>query len=95
MASALRLISPLRRSTGFVEAIWGQCFRGMVMEANTSSRAQAQARAFQSVVDLQSAINRFIKDYTAANPKRLTWKAKLDDIDTARSPGFQLLESIR
>jgi transposase len=49
---------------------------------------------FYSLVDLQAAINRFIKEYNANDAKPFIWKADPDEIVAARNRGFQTLESI-
>jgi hypothetical protein len=49
---------------------------------------------FYSLVDLQAAINRFIKEYNANDAKPFIWKADPDKIIAARNRGFQTLESI-
>ena len=49
---------------------------------------------FHSLVDLQAAINRFVREYNAANPQPFIWKAHPDDIIAARNRGFQTLKSI-
>jgi transposase len=49
---------------------------------------------FHSLVDLQAAINHFIREYNANNPKPFIWKADPDEIIAARNRGFQTLESI-
>ncbi len=48
---------------------------------------------FHSVVDLQAAINRFVREYNADNSKPFTWEADPDAIIAARNRGFQTLES--
>jgi transposase len=48
---------------------------------------------FHSVVDLQAAINRFIKE-TNENPKPFVWTKKPDDIIAAVKRGHQVLDSI-
>jgi transposase len=58
------------------------------------TRRRLKYGVFHSVVDLQAAINRFIHEYNAANPKPFIWKADPDDIIAARNRGFQMLESI-
>ena len=58
------------------------------------TRRRLKHGVFKSVVDLQAAINRFITQYNATDPKPFTWKAKPDDIIAARKRGFQMLESI-
>jgi len=58
------------------------------------TRRRLKHGVFKSEVDLQAAINRFIAEYNATDPKPFTWKAKPDDIIAARKRGFQMLESI-
>ena len=58
------------------------------------TRRRLKYGVFHSVVDLQAAINRFIREYNASSPKPFAWKAKPDDIIAARNRGFQKLESI-
>jgi hypothetical protein len=48
---------------------------------------------FRSIVDLQSAINRFL-DETNNNPKPFTWTADPDKIIIAVKRGHQTLDSI-
>lgn len=48
---------------------------------------------FHSLVDLQTAINRFIKEHNASDAKPFTWRADPDEIIAARNRGFQALES--
>jgi len=57
------------------------------------TRRRLKHGVFHSVVDLQAAINRFIREYNADNPKPFVWKANPDDIIAARNRGFQTLES--
>jgi transposase len=58
------------------------------------TRRRLKHGVFRSVVDLQAAINRFVKEYNAENPKPFVWKANPDDIIAARNRGYQMLESI-
>jgi len=58
------------------------------------TRRRLKHGVFCSVVDLQAAINRFIREYNGADPKPFIWKANPDDIIAARNRGFQTLESI-
>ena len=58
------------------------------------TRRRLKHGVFHSVVDLQAAINRFIREYNADNPKPFIWKANPDEIIAARNRGFQTLESI-
>ena len=48
---------------------------------------------FHSLVDLQAAINRFIKEHNETEAKPFTWRANPDEIIAARIRGFQMLES--
>jgi len=41
-----------------------------------------------------AAINRFIREYNANEPKPFAWKADPDEIIAARKRGFQTLGSI-
>ena len=58
------------------------------------TRRRLKHGVFHSVVDLQAAINRFVREYNADDPKPFTWKADPDAIIAARNRGFQTLESI-
>ncbi|MEJ6677200.1 IS630 family transposase [Parasphingorhabdus sp.] len=58
------------------------------------TRRRLKHGVFHSLVDLQAAINRFIREYNANNPKPFVWKADPDEIIAARNRGFQTLESI-
>ena len=58
------------------------------------TRRRLKHGIFHSLVDLQAAINRFVREYNAANPQPFIWKAHPDDIIAARNRGFQTLESI-
>ncbi len=58
------------------------------------TRRRLKHGVFHSVADLQAAINRFVREYNAANPQPFIWKADPDDIIAARNRGFQTLESI-
>jgi transposase len=58
------------------------------------TRRRLKHGVFHSVVDLQAAINRFIREYNDKDPKPFVWKADPDDIIAARNRGFQTLESI-
>ncbi|MEM9263560.1 MAG: IS630 family transposase [Pseudomonadota bacterium] len=49
---------------------------------------------FFSLVELQAAINRFIKEHNDTEAKPFTWRADPDEIIAARNRGFQMLESI-
>ena len=58
------------------------------------TRRRLRHGVFHSVVDLQAAINRFVSEYNAADPRPFIWKADPDDIIAARNRGFQTLKSI-
>ena len=49
---------------------------------------------FHSLVDLQAAINRFIKEHNETEAKPFNWRANPHEIIAARNRGFQMLESI-
>ena len=57
------------------------------------TRRRLKRGVFHSIVDLQTAINRFIAEHNA-QPKPFVWKANPDKIIAARNRGFQTLESI-
>lgn len=48
---------------------------------------------FHSLVDLQAAINRFIKEHNETEAKPFNWRAEPEQIIAARNRGFQMLES--
>ncbi|MFS8053032.1 IS630 family transposase [Rhizobium sp. BR 317] len=56
------------------------------------TRRRLKNGVFHSVVDLQAAINRFIKEHNE-EPKPFVWKADPDDIIAAVRRGHQVLES--
>jgi transposase len=58
------------------------------------TRRRLKHGVFHSLVDLQAAINRFVREYNAGNPQPFVWKASPDDIIAARNREFQTLESI-
>ena len=58
------------------------------------TRRSLKNGVFYSLVDLQTAINRFIKEYNQNDAKPFIWKADPDKIIAARNRGFQTLESI-
>ena len=58
------------------------------------TRRRLKHGVFYTLVDLQAAINRFIKEYNAKDAKPFIWKADPDKIIEARNRGFQTLESI-
>lgn len=57
------------------------------------TRRRLKHGVFQSVVDLQAAINRFVAEHNQ-HPKPFIWRADPNAIIAARSRGFQALESI-
>ena len=57
------------------------------------TRRRLKRGGFYSLVDLQAAVNRFIKEHND-NTKPFNWKADPDDIIAAVKRGFQALESI-
>jgi len=58
------------------------------------TRRRLKHGVFYTLVDLQAAINHFIKDYNADQAKPFIWKADPNKIIAARNRGFQTLESI-
>jgi transposase len=58
------------------------------------TRRRLKHGVFRSIVDLQAAINRFIAEYNANDPKPFVWRANPDAIIAARNRGYQTLESI-
>jgi len=58
------------------------------------TRRRLKHGVFHSLVDLQAALNRFIREYNPAEPKPSIWKANPHDIIAARNRGRQTLESI-
>ena len=58
------------------------------------TRRRLKHGVFHSVLDLQAAINRFIRDHNETEARPFTWKADPDKIIAARNRGFQTLESI-
>ena len=58
------------------------------------TRRRLKHGVFRSVCDLQAAINRFVAEHNADDPKPFTWRADPDAIIAARNRGFQTLESI-
>ena len=57
------------------------------------SRRRLKRGVFCSLVELQTAINRFIAEHNE-KPKPFVWRADPDAIIAARARGFQALESI-
>jgi len=58
------------------------------------TRRRLKHGVFYTLVGLQTAINRFIKEYNANEAKPFIWKADPNKIIAARNRGFQTLESI-
>jgi len=57
------------------------------------TRRRLKRGVFRSIVDLQAAINRFLRE-TNDNPKRFTWTADPEKIIAAVRRGHQVLDSI-
>lgn len=57
------------------------------------SRRRLKRGVFRSLVELQEAINRFVAEYNANDPRPFTWRADPNEIIAARNRGFQALES--
>lgn len=57
------------------------------------TRRRLKHGVFHSVVDLQAAINRFIKEHNQ-HPRPFVWKADPDEIIAAVKRGHQVLESM-
>ena len=58
------------------------------------TRRRLKFGVFGTVVDLQTAINRFVAEHNEHEAKPFTWTADPDKIIAARNRGFQTLESI-
>ena len=58
------------------------------------TRRRLKYGVFHSLVNLQAAINRFVAEHNAGEPKPFVWRADPDAIIAARNRGFQTLESI-
>ncbi len=58
------------------------------------TRRRLKYGVFHSVVDLQAAIKRFIKEHNAKEAKPFTWRANPNDIIAARNRGYQMLKSL-
>lgn len=59
----------------------------------TLTRRRLRYGVFDSIVDLQAAINRFIAEHNRT-PKPFVWRADPDAIIAVRKRGFQALEPI-
>ena len=57
------------------------------------TRRRLKHGIFHSLVDLQAAINRFIKEHNATEARPFNWRADPEEIIAARNRGFQALES--
>jgi transposase len=71
---------------------WFNVVEGFFAKLN---RRRPKHGVLNSVVDLQAAINRFVRDYNAGDPKPFTWKAHPDAIIAAKNRGVQTLDSIQ
>lgn len=58
------------------------------------TRRRLKHGVFHSLVDLQAAINRFIRDHNANDAKPFVWRADPNEIIAARNRGVQTLEAI-
>jgi hypothetical protein len=58
------------------------------------TRRRLKRGAFRSIVDLQAAINRFLRE-TNEHPKPFVWTADPDKIIAAVRCGYQALDSIQ
>jgi len=58
------------------------------------TRRRLKYGVFQSVFDLQSAINAFIREHNEDEARPFIWRADPAEIIAARNRGFQMLESI-
>jgi len=58
------------------------------------TRSRLMHGVFHSVVDLQAAINRFVREYNADDPKPFIWKADPETIIAAGNRGFQMLQIV-
>jgi transposase len=60
----------------------------------TMTKRRLRRGVFRSVVDLQAAINRFLAEHNAADPKPFRWTADPDKIIAAVRRGHQVLDSV-
>ncbi len=58
------------------------------------ARRRLKHDVFHSVMDLQTAINRFIAEHNDTEAKPFIWRADPDQIIAARNRGLQMLDSI-
>jgi hypothetical protein len=83
----LNISAPLRiRSASWLNAVEG--FFAIL------TKRRLKRGVFKGVVDLQTAINRFVADHNQL-PKPFVWTADPDKIIAAAARGHQVLESIR
>jgi hypothetical protein len=83
----LNISAPLRiRSASWLNAVEG--FFAIL------TKRRLKRGVFKGVVDLQTAINRFVADHNQL-PKPFVWTADPDKIIAAGARGHQVLESIR
>jgi hypothetical protein len=68
-----------------------QCRRGFFF--TKLSKLRLTRGVFRSIVDLQSAINRILRE-TNDDPKAFTWAAEPDKISAAVRRGHQVLDSL-
>ena len=57
------------------------------------SKRRLKRGVFRSIVDLQTAINRFVAEYNTSHAKPFNWTADPDNIIAAVRRGHQVLES--
>lgn len=57
------------------------------------ARRRLKRGTFHSLVDLQAALNRFVAEHNATNPKPFRWTADPEKIIAAVRRGHQALES--
>jgi hypothetical protein len=83
-----------RRASGSVVDEWVSLLNTVEGFFAKLTRRWLKYGVFQSVEDLQSAIERFIAEHNETEAKPFTWTADPDKIIQARNRGFQTLESI-
>jgi hypothetical protein len=69
------------------------CARSKLMQRSQLTRQRLRRGVFHSVVDLQTAINRYVAE-TNTRPKPFTWTADPDQIIASVRRGHQALDSI-
>jgi hypothetical protein len=65
----------------------------LLLSLRPSTRRRLKRGVFRSIVDLQAAINRFLRE-TNDKPKPFTWTADPDNIIAAVRRGHHVLDSI-